>query len=395
MTLEVRPFGTVCDLKCSYCYQNVHRRAQPGGEASYDLDKLKQAIEAHGDGFHLFGGEPLLMPEDDLEELWRWGYEKYGRNGLQTNGVRLNPRHVEMIRRYNVLVGISIDGPDELNDARWAGTREATRQATARSEAAIRLLCDAGLPPHLMIQLTRQNCAGDRLPRLHRWLRDLDARGVSSARLHVLEIETPGVRNRLAMSVEENVAVLSSLFDLEQELPRLRFDLSREIAALLTGRDDTAACVWRACDPYTTAAVHGVDGHGAPHNCGLTDKEGIDFLKPDRPGYERYLALYHTPQEHGGCQGCRFFLVCKGQCPGTAVDKDWRNRTEYCEVWKRIFARFESDLVAQGQLPITLSPWRGQWEQEMVAGWAQGHNLQLHFDMGVPMGVSQAAEIRR
>lgn len=386
MTLEVRPLGTTCDLKCGYCYQNVHRRARPGDEASYDLDKLKQAIEAHGDGFHLFGGEPLLMPEDDLEELWRWGYEKYGRNGLQTNGVRLNPRHVEMIRRYNVMVGVSIDGPAELNDARWAGTLETTRQATARSEAAIRMLCDARLPPHLMIQLTRQNCAADRLLRLHAWLRELDALGVSSARLHVLEIETKGVRRQLAMSIDDNVAVLSGLIDLEQELPRLRFDLSREIAALLTGRDDTAACVWRACDPYTTAAVHGTDGHGVPHNCGLTDKEGIDFLKPDRPGYERYLALYHTPQEHGGCQGCRFFLVCKGQCPGTAIDKDWRNRSEYCEVWKRIFARFETDLVAQGQVPITLSPRRAQWEQELVAGWMQGHNLQLHYDMGVSTG---------
>ena len=150
MTMEVRPLGVTCDLKCSYCYQNVQREAGNGGAPGYNLAALKKTIEAHGDGFHLFGGEPLLMPEQDLDELWRWGFEKYGRNGLQTNGTRLGPEHVEMIRRYNVTVGISMDGPGELNDARWAGTLQRTRQATARSEAAIRLLCDAGLPPRLM-----------------------------------------------------------------------------------------------------------------------------------------------------------------------------------------------------------------------------------------------------
>ena len=382
MTMEVRPFGVACDLKCSYCYQNVHRDAGNGGAPGYDLAALKKTIEEHGDGFHLFGGEPLLMPEHELDELWRWGFEKYGRNGLQTNGVRLGAKHVEMIRRYNVMVGISLDGPGELNDARWAGTLQKTRQATARSEAAIRLLCEAGLPPHLMIQLTRTNCEGSRLARLHAWLRDLDAMGVHSARLHILEVETSGVRRDLAMSVDENIEVLSSLFDLEETLPRLRFDLSREMSALLVGHDEVAACVWRACDPYTTEAVHGCDGSGALHNCGLTDKEGIDFQKPDRPGYERYLALYYTPQEHGGCQGCRFFLVCKGQCPGTAIDKDWRNRTEYCGVWKRIFARFEQRLAEEGVVPVTLSPKRAQWEQKIVQGWKLGYNLQLHLDIG-------------
>jgi uncharacterized protein len=391
MTLEVRALGVACDLKCRYCYQNAHRAAgQTGG--GYDLDAIKRAIEDHGDGFHLFGGEPLLMPERDLEELWRWGFERFGRNALQTNGARLHAGHVELIRRYQVAVGVSIDGPGELNDARWAGSLDRTRRATARSEAAIQMLCDAGAPPGLMLQLTRANCAPDRLPRLHDWLRRLDAMGVSAARLHVLEIDSPALRRELGMTVDENIAVLSGLFDLEAELTRLRFDLSQEMPEMLLGRDRSAACVWRACDPYTTEAVHGCDGHGAKHNCGLTDKEGINFQKPDAPGYERYLALYHTPQDHGGCQGCRFFVVCKGQCPGTAIDNDWRNRTEYCGVWKRLFARFEDRLVARGQTPITRSPELAEWERRLVDGWQRGHNLQLEIDLLPQLGAQPDAD---
>src|SRR3954454_23837991 len=106
MTLEVRPLGVACDLQCHYCYQNVHREAGNSG-GGYDMEVLKREIEKRGRGFHLFGGEPLLMREDDLEELWKWGHERYGRNGLQTNGVRLNERHLEMFRKYDVSVGIS------------------------------------------------------------------------------------------------------------------------------------------------------------------------------------------------------------------------------------------------------------------------------------------------
>jgi uncharacterized protein len=142
----------------------------------------------------------------------------------------------------------------------------------------------------------------------------------------------------------------------------------------LRGADADVPCVWRACDPYTTEAVDGIDGWGGRHNCGLTDKEGIDFQKPDRPGYERYLALYHTPQEHGGCAGCRFFLACKGQCPGTALGGDWRNRTEYCEVWKDLFARQEAALLAGGVLPLSLDPRRPDWEARMLAAWTAGEN---------------------
>ncbi len=84
---------------------------------------------------------------------------------------------------------------------------------------------------------------------------------------------------------------------------------------MLVGEDHGTSCIWNACDPYTTQAVRGVAGQGQRNNCGRTNKDGIDFGKADTPGYERYLALYQTPQEAGGCSGCSFFLMCKGQCP--------------------------------------------------------------------------------
>ena len=54
--------------------------------------------------------EPLLV-EDDLEELWAWGLEKFGFNGVQTNGTLVNDNHIRLFKQYKVQVGLSIDSP--------------------------------------------------------------------------------------------------------------------------------------------------------------------------------------------------------------------------------------------------------------------------------------------
>jgi uncharacterized protein len=255
---------------------------------------------------------------------------------------------------------------------RWAGSLDATRRATARTEAAIARLCEEGIAPSLIITLHRHNAAPDRLPVMHDWLRRLEAMGVRWARLHVLEVDHDDVRRKYALSDEENIAAMLSFLELAGELTTLRFDVFDDMRRLLTGADEPTTCIWNGCDPYTTAAVRGVEGNGQSSNCGRTNKDGIEFAKADREGFERYLALYHTPQEHNGCGGCRFFLMCKGQCPGTAIDGDWRNRSDQCGVWMALFERLEADLVAGGVVPLSLSPSRAARERVMVEQWAAG-----------------------
>jgi uncharacterized protein len=87
---------------------------------------------------------------------------------------------------------------------------------------------------------------------------------------------------------------------------------------LLQGRDERTTSVWNGCDPLTTQAVRGVEGNGQRTNCGRTNKSGIDYRKADAPGFERYLSLYLTPFEAGGCQGCRFFLAYSAATSDTA-----------------------------------------------------------------------------
>jgi uncharacterized protein len=390
--VELRPLGVRCNIQCQYCYQNPQRDAGNFTD-EYNMDLMKAAITADGGPFAMFGGEPLLVPERDLEDLWSWGFARFGHNAMQTNGTMINDNHIRMFKQYNVSVGISLDGPGELNDVRWHGTLEKTREATAKSERAIRRLCEEGMRPSLIITLHRGNASADKLPKLLAWARELDAMGIQSVRLHLLESESSLIRARYALSTAENVAAILEFLKLQPSLCGLSFDLFSEMRRLLLGDDPGTSCVWNACDPYTTAAVRGVEGQGQRSNCGRTNKDGIDFGKADTPGYERYLALYQSPQDAGGCSGCRFFLMCKGQCPGTAIDGDWRNRTEHCEVWKAIYARLESDLLAEGKQPLSLSSQREQIEREFLDTWSRGQTT--HMDHAMWKTPQQSSSGRR
>src|SRR5271166_465356 len=389
MTTELRPLGVTCNLACRYCYQNPERDAGNEGRG-YDLEKMKAAALAQGGPFTLFGGEPLMMRFADLEDLFTWGLATFGGSSIQTNGVLIEDRHIELFRRCKVSVGISIDGPGALNDARWHRGLDRTRRSTARVQAAIARLCAEYEPPGLIVTLHQGNAAADRLPLLLDWFRELDALGMRSVRLHLLEVDDATVRDRLALSPGENIAALLACAELEDTLSGLRFDIFKEMEQLLAGDDSHAGCTWRACDPYTTLAVQGIEGNGQTSNCGRTNKDGIGFIKSDTRGYERYLALYATPREHGGCAGCRFFLMCKGQCPGTAIDGDWRNRTEHCEVWMQLFAFLERRIIARGKTPLTLQPIRALMEQRYLRHWSRGENPPMGW---IASALSQGSDV--
>jgi len=377
MSIEIRPFGDRCNLACRYCYEN-HHRSHGGCRSSYDLNAIRATVERLGSSFTLFGGEPLLMPEADLEELWAWGLKKFGSNSIQTNGTLIADTHIVMFRQYNVNVGISIDGPGELNDLRWAGTLAKTRTRSEQTEDAIERVVAAGITPWLIITLHRQNATAERFAVMDEWLRHLDRLGLRAARLHVLQFAESSLQEKYGLSIEENCAAFVHLAKLEEsDLKTLRFDVLVDMEALLRASDEQCGCVWHACDPYVTDAVQGVEADGSDSHCVYTEQDNISFVRCPTHGYERYLALYETAQDSGGCQGCRFFAFCKGQCPGSALDDDWRNKSRYCELWRRLFTHVEDRLISRGILPLSQHANLWYLEQEMLRHWRSGRNLTI------------------
>jgi len=368
MTYELMPLNTQCNIKCEYCYQEGLRENEE--DKPYSMERMREALLRQGQKFMVFGGEPLLVPIGDLEEIFKLGLEKYGSNGIQTNGSLITDAHIALFKRYSVSVGISLDGPGELNDARRIGDLESTRRTTERSEANLLRCMEEKVCRGVIVTLHKLNARPDRLPRLVEWIKFLCDKGMTSVRFHALEIDS-AVAEMLALSEDDAVAAMLTLRELCIEKDLIVHEFA-DIAALLRGQDKGASCIWNGCDPWTTPAVSALDGQGERKNCGRTNKDGKSWMKASSPGHMRQLILYNTPYEDGGCKGCRFFVMCKGNCPGHGIDGDWRSRPRDCRVWMRLFEETEATMLRLGQKPVSKWTNLAKLEEVMLKEWAAG-----------------------
>jgi uncharacterized protein len=154
-----------CNLNCSYCYvynkgDTSWRQRPPqmsDGIFTATLDRAHEYAEAIGDRavslvFH--GGEPTLVGPDRFRAWCVEARERLGGAGLkvgltlQTNGTLIDDRWIEACRSGRVGVGVSLDGPREINDR--ARVDHSGRGSHARVERALRLLSAGGVEHGLL-----------------------------------------------------------------------------------------------------------------------------------------------------------------------------------------------------------------------------------------------------
>lgn len=379
MSVEARPLSDRCNIMCTYCYQTATRESG-NSLYTYDVDKMIEEIEKTGQPFHLFGGEILLVPIPDLERFWQYGYDKFKSNAIQTNGTLIKDEHIQLFKKYNVGVGISIDGADELNSLRSAGSPEKTLKATEKIIHNIWKLTTHGINVSIIVTLHRMNGTPDRLPKLMHFIRWLGDCGIKSGNIHVLEVDkTMPDQEKHVLTQKENIHAFLELAKFFEENPDLQWNPFKDTKDILKGNDDKALCFWNYCDPMNTSAVYGIEGDGALSNCGRTNKEGINWYKADDYGYERYIALYYTPDEDGGCNGCRFWITCGGSCPGESINGDFRAKTTHCKTQKALQGYYEKKIEEEGDIPITKSIHRSEIEEMMLSYMMRGQRTSIGY----------------
>ena len=150
------------------------------------------------------------------------------------------------------------------------------------------------------------------------------------------------------------------------------FDVSTDLPLMLAGEDDEVTCVWAGCDPYNTTAVCGVGPGGDLQNCGRTNKAGVDWQKAGSYGQERYMVLYHTPQEHGGCAGCPILPHVPRPMPRHRYQRRLAESQQLlCRVEGFIHVHRIADAL-RGQPPPSLAPHRKELEDQFLAQIAAG-----------------------
>ena len=124
-----KPAGAHCNLACDYCYYLEKQKLYQNGEKHVMSDQLtevfvREYIQSQFTrevNFTWHGGEPMIRPLDYYKKVVRWQRQyAEGRailNCLQTNGTLLTPEWCRFLHDEGWLVGISIDGPQDMHDA--------------------------------------------------------------------------------------------------------------------------------------------------------------------------------------------------------------------------------------------------------------------------------------
>ena len=123
-----KPIGAICNLDCDYCFYLEKENLYPG---KTDFKMNDEVLEAYVHQYiqgqpneHVFftwqGGEPTLLGVDyfkrvvELQQKHAQG--KTIQNAFQTNGVLLDDTWGAFFHENDFLVGISIDGPEQIHD---------------------------------------------------------------------------------------------------------------------------------------------------------------------------------------------------------------------------------------------------------------------------------------
>lgn len=162
LVIQPTPF---CNIDCSYCY--LPDRLNPRKMSPATLERTFDWVFASDlvrQPFTLLwhAGEPMVVPPDFYDQAAEL-LKRHDPDGslvtqsFQTNGTLVTPAWCELIRRHDIRVGVSVDGPKFLHDARrrtrsGAGTLD-------RVLAGIRCLREHEIPLHVITVLTAESLA--------------------------------------------------------------------------------------------------------------------------------------------------------------------------------------------------------------------------------------------
>lgn len=117
-----------CNLACDYCYYS-RCNGRPGKIETIEDEVLEKFIQEYMEikrgavPFIWQGGEPLLAGINFFKKVVTL-QAKYApkntliSNAIQTNGILINEEWANFFKKFNFLVGVSIDGPEDINDKR-------------------------------------------------------------------------------------------------------------------------------------------------------------------------------------------------------------------------------------------------------------------------------------
>jgi uncharacterized protein len=351
VVVQPTPF---CNINCRYCY--LPDRNDKSAISLDTVETLFQKVLSSGWlGEEItviwHAGEPLVMPVD----FYRRAFELIEslrpvnlrlRHSIQTNGTLLRKDWCELFRKWQVGVGVSIDGPRSFHDANRVS--RSGRGTFDKTIAAIRLLRQQEVPFHVISVLTRAAMAAP-----EEMLEFYVSEGITDVCFNIEESEGSHVSSLLAATDAQSM--FRQFLDRFWQLARAggRIGFIREIDGMLPRvfRSEDAPMRNSQVEPFGMLNVdcRGEVSSFSPELLGLKSPHYNNFIigninsdtleemrrSPAMQSMTRDIAL--------GVEACRrscgYYSVCGGGAPvnkWSEVNSFAATRTGFCQLTQQV-----------------------------------------------------------
>jgi len=339
-----------CNLDCSYCY---FRETLYGGRGSGSprhrisaqmLEKfipeyMEYVADSHVASIAWQGGEPTLagLPFFERVVALQAAHARAPMtisNALQTNATLIDDDWAAFLRRYNFLVGVSIDGPREAHDA--ARKYASGRGSFDRVMLGVERLRKAGVTVNALCVVGPHNISQPReLVRFYRGEGFSHVQFIPCMDFQAIE---PGKPPAFLVTAEQYGDFLRELFDLwyHDGRPALSIRTFDNFLQSYVGVPNELCVHSESCDSGLIVEYNG-DAYPCDFYADSPWRLGNLLQQPLREVLYSPIRAAFVRQKHPlprACQECEYLGVCKSGCPRNRADD---GPDYFCESYKTLF----------------------------------------------------------
>ena len=350
-SLLIKPASAVCNLDCAYCFY-LDRDADPYKALParrMTPDTLERLVDTYlfysypNSIFAIQGGEPTLAGLQFFEKLVEL-QQQYGRNGqmvsnsLQTNAVLLDKNWCDLFRSYQWLIGVSLDGPEEVND-RFRFNKEG-RGTWKRVMQSVETLQAERVEFNILCVLSQANV--EKPKELYRFYRSL---GIDNMQfIPLAEFDGAGNPMPFTITPEQYGRFLCEVFELWwPERRKVRIRVFDNIAEAVAGQKPGTCTMHETCDSYVV-----VEYNGDVYPCDFFVESGwklgninLDSWTEIARRTRRYSFAANKTLAHPECRACEYQSICHGGCPKFrhGPNRRFDDLDYFCQAYKMIYGK--------------------------------------------------------
>lgn len=302
-----------CNLACSYCYLSELLEEKPNQNMRIDtarkaIDLFSKNIrrnEVHNPEIIFYGGEPLLNL--DLIEFALDYASKVLPNCrfvLNTNGTFVNEKAIQIMKKYNIEVGLSIDGTKAIHDS--CRVDKGGKGTFDRAMTGYRKLVKKGINVGISCTITPQNVK--HLTKITEWL--INEEGTSALGFNLLigppVISEDDYSKKAAQALLDSYQIAWKAGVYEERMARRVNAFSDGVVSL----NDCGGCGLQV-------VITPDEKIGVCQAFMNTGENFMDLTQIDNPQDHELWSLWRkrSPFNMEHCLKCEALGICGGGCP--------------------------------------------------------------------------------